>query len=68
MKRAFTKCVDCKWWNPLSDDKSQPPLGECRRYPPSVYFTGLVYHKYCKVSEKGFPLTANDCWCGEIHY
>ena len=67
MKHTYTYCKDCKWWcRPEQGAKAQ--LGECRRYPPSVFFAGRVYEKFCEVSERGFPITGEDWWCGEAHF
>jgi len=43
-------------------------LGECRRYPPAVFFIGRVYQTFCEVSNRGFPITAEDWWCGESKF
>ncbi|MBN2020992.1 MAG: hypothetical protein JW749_12305 [Sedimentisphaerales bacterium] len=68
MKHTYTFCRDCKWWNRLSEQNAGIHKGECRRYPPMVFFTGLVYHTFCEASKRGFPVTADDCWCGEAHF
>jgi hypothetical protein len=68
MERVRTQCKDCRWWNPLAERRSGVRVGECRRYPPSVLPTGLVYHTFCERSDLGFPLSSEDGWCGEAHY
>jgi len=68
MKHTHTFCSGCKWWSPLGEEGTKLPLGECRRYPPSVFFAGKTYYKYCEVSSRGFPITGEDWWCGEAHF
>lgn len=68
MRHTYTKCKDCKWWSPLSERGPQSQRGECRRYPPSVFFSGRVYETFCEVSQHGFPVTSEDWWCGEAHF
>ncbi len=68
MKHTYTFCKDCKWWSQLVDHGPQRNRGECRRYPPHVFFAGRVYQTFCEVSERGFPLTADDWWCGESKF
>ncbi len=68
MRHTHTCCRECKWWSKLAEMGPNAKKGECRRYPPSVFFTGLVYHSFCELSRRGFPVTEEDCWCGEAHF
>ncbi|UCC22524.1 MAG: hypothetical protein JSW23_00155 [Planctomycetota bacterium] len=70
MAKIHANCKGCRWWNLLSKGQSEVEKGECRRYPPSVFFfsIGVACEKYCDVSERGFPITSADCWCGEAHF
>jgi hypothetical protein len=68
LKHTYTHCGECKWWCPLAETGPESRRGECRRYPPSVFHTGRVYQTFCEVSNRGFPVTAQDCWCGEAHF
>jgi hypothetical protein len=68
MKHTYTFCKDCKWWSQLAEDGVNRHQGECRRYPPAVFFTGRVYQTFCEVSNRGFPITAEDWWCGESKF
>ncbi len=68
MKHTYTHCRECKWWSQLAEHGAQRQQGECRRYPPSVFFVGRTYRTFCEVSERGFPITAEDWWCGEARF
>lgn len=68
MKHTYTYCKDCKWWSQLAEYGTKMKQGECRRYPPAVFFTGRVYQTFCEVSGRGFPVTAEDWWCGESKF
>jgi hypothetical protein len=68
MKHTSTYCKGCKWWSPLAEQGAMSRQGECRRYPPTVFFAGKMYYKYCEVSSRGFPITTEDVWCGEAHF
>jgi hypothetical protein len=68
MKHSYTFCRDCKWWNRLAEQGAKSQQGECRSHPPSVFFAGRTYHMFCEVSNRGFPITNADCWCGESHF
>ncbi len=68
MKHTYTYCKDCKWWCQLAEYGAKMQQGECRRYPPAVFFTGRVYQTFCEVSNRGFPITAEDWWCGESKF
>lgn len=60
------KCIDCKYWDFLSDgDDEIFTLGECRRYPPvrqaqdsELAFLD-TYNFY-------FPTVREIWWCGEF--
>ena len=68
MKHTYTFCAECKWWARLAETGAHVTRGECRRYPPQVFFTGRVYQTFCEVSPRGFPITSEDMWCGEAHF
>jgi hypothetical protein len=68
MKHTYTFCKDCKWWSQLAEQGAKVLRGECRRYPPSVFFVGRVYQNFCEVSNRGFPVTGEDWWCGEAKF
>jgi hypothetical protein len=68
MKHTYTYCKDCKWWGKLAEQGPKVHFGECRRYPPSVYFVGRVYQTFCEVSERGFPIVGEEWWCGEAKF
>jgi hypothetical protein len=68
MKHTYTYCKDCKWWYQFAEHGANMKQGECRRYPPAVFFTGRVYQTFCEVSNRGFPITAEDWWCGESKF
>jgi len=68
MKHSYTYCRECKWWSRLAEHGPESKQGECRRYPPSVFFAGRMYHTFGEVSNRGFPMTKEDWWCGEAHF
>jgi hypothetical protein len=68
MKHTYTFCKDCKWWCQLAEQGLKTPRGECRRNPPSVFFAGRTYNTFCEVSNRGFPITGEDWWCGEAKF
>ena len=68
MKHTYTFCKDCKWWGRLEEQGPKALRGECRRYPPSVFFAGRTYQNFCDVSNRGFPITGEDWWCGEAKF
>jgi len=68
MKHTYTYCKDCKWWSQLAEQGPKVLRGECRRNPPSVFFVGRVYQNFCEVSNRGFPITGEDWWCGEAKF
>jgi hypothetical protein len=68
MKHVQIICRDCRWWNPLPGAGAAVQSGECRRYPPSVLPSALDYHSSTEMSDRGFPLTGENDWCGEAHY
>jgi hypothetical protein len=68
MKHTYTYCRECKWWSRLAEHGEKTMQGECRRYPPSVFFAGRIYYTFGEVSNRGFPVTGEDWWCGEGHF
>lgn len=51
------KCADCRWWSRCLFGGGKSETGECRRCAPVKPTDNQVTF---------FPLTTEDCWCGEF--
>ena len=61
-------CFNCKFWlrNDSDDDGGIDIDGECRRYPPHQLAFNVPYPKLSSGDHYGFPVLAENCWCGEF--
>ena len=79
MNKASESCKACrfwgKWWDhdTDSDEAVGPDMGNCCRYPPSIYdgyavemsWTGGIGDPHPPDANR-FPNTYADQWCGEF--
>ena len=67
------RCKDCKFWSlDLENDRNEPWIGECRRYPPTQKQDGEILnsnmgHVYMRTSKFEIYTYFHD-YCGEYKY
>jgi hypothetical protein len=54
-------CKTCRFWVTESETGASPTAGECRRYPPPMFYDA----KEQEFTSGEFPYTKPECWCGE---
>jgi hypothetical protein len=53
------KCIDCRYWHAVPDDRATTIRGQCRAHPPVIQGPP---HSIVSM----WPLTADFDWCGEF--
>jgi hypothetical protein len=58
------QCSDCDFWRLIEDPGDDPPLGFCRRYPPTIAPTPA--ERQAGEDRWNFIVTAAEDGCGEF--
>lgn len=60
--KTVSCCLNCRHWDPYSDNPDGLADGDCKRYPPSVPIDGEMIRG---MPFMGYPITYGDELCGE---